>query len=259
MTQNQEQPSTQPLQAKTKLLQLLVITVGAALLINAFLMAVIANLNLGLFVLGIFAIALIGYGTLWYRSKAPKWMHFFVTIVCAVLLSFSGFLFLYGMNDNTEYNEDAVIVLGAGIRGEQVSNSLAYRLDKAVEYYERNPRAVIVVSGGQGHQESITEALAMERYLVEKGIPKTSIIKEEKATSTSENFLFSDALLKEKFTGQYSAVFITNDFHVFRANAIAQSAGIETRHMGAPIDWYTVPATYTREMMAVLSQVPLLT
>jgi len=109
------------------------------------------------------------------------------------------------------------------------------------------------VSGGQGFQESIPEAYAMERYLLARGIPAGKIMMEDKSTSTYENFLFSKALLDKALPSPYTAVLITNDFHVYRAGMIAQSAGITARHIGAPTVWYTVPVSYMREMMAVVA------
>jgi uncharacterized SAM-binding protein YcdF (DUF218 family) len=91
----------------------------------------------------------------------------------------------------------------------------------------------------------------MERYLIEKGVPAEKIIKEDRATSTYENFLFSAALLEEEFPAGYSAAFITNNFHVYRAERTAQHAGLSARHIGAPVTWYNIPADYIREMMAV--------
>ena len=235
-----------------RLLKNILIFIGVLLLINTLSMAIIINFNLGLVALGTFSIFIILYGILWHKVKIAKWVHSVAFFAIFIIVSFSGFIAFYGNNDNAQYNEDAVIVLGAGIRGEQVTNTLAYRLDKAVEYYMKNPDAIFVVSGGQGIQETITEALAMERYLVEKGIPIEKIIKEEKSTSTYENFSFSDKLLKQRFSKGYSAVLITNSFHVFRAEKTAQYAGISTKHIGAKIDWYTIPVCYMREMMAIV-------
>lgn len=61
-----------------------------------------------------------------------------------------------------------MIVLGAGIRGEQVTLPLKMRLDKCNAYNKKNPEAFIVVTGGRGFQETITEAAAMEQYLIKK-------------------------------------------------------------------------------------------
>lgn len=108
----------------------------------------------------------------------------------AILLIYGGILCVlfnmnmgvYGVRDTVTYEEQAVIVLGAGIKGNQVSRTLQLRLDKTIEYAQKNPNALIVVSGGQGPQETVTEACAMEKYLLENGIRAERILKEEQAT-----------------------------------------------------------------------------
>jgi len=225
---------------------------GILLLLNAVLMALVSNFTSGLVFLGILSVAFITYGLLWDKLRKARWLHVLAALFCLILISFSVFLFMYGTNDNVQYDEDVVIILGAGVRGEEVSLMLAKRLDKAVEYYAKNPDVIIIVSGGQGSQEDISEALAMERYLIKQGIPAAQIIKEEHSTSTFENFSFSKGILEREFPNGYSAVFITNEFHVYRAERIAQYAGITARHMGAKIEWYAAPVTYVREMAAVI-------
>ena len=229
-----------------------IILFGVLLLIYTAYMAVLMNYNAGLAALGLVSLAFIIYGVLWDKLKKAKWLHITVIALCLILIIFSSFLALYGNSNNVSYDEDAIIVLGTGIRGEEVTRTLGYRLDKAVEYHQKNPTAFIVVSGGQGAQEDITEALAMERYLIERGVPAEKIIKEEKSTSTYENFSFSIALLKKRLPDGFSVAFITNDFHVYRAEGTAQCIGFSVRHIGAPIDWYTAPVVYIREMAAVL-------
>ena len=115
-----------------------------------------------------------------------------------------------------------------------------------------NPHAIVVVSGGQGSNEAITEALAMERYLLSKGIPKNKILREEKSTSTYENFYFSKKILDDYFKKDYKTAFITNDFHVFRAKEISKLALINSTHLHANLTWYLVPMTYTREFIGIM-------
>ena len=158
-------------------------------------------------------------------------VHWFFKLLFTLLVVFVGaviiFIYSFGYTDTVTYNENAVIVLGAGLRGENLSLILKNRLDAAIEYYNRNPDAVIVVSGGQGNDEAISEALAMERYLYEQGIPLSKIIKEENSTSTEENFKFSKAILDERFEGEYTVAFVTDDFHIYRAGKTAERAGIK--------------------------------
>ncbi|MDR1629177.1 MAG: YdcF family protein [Oscillospiraceae bacterium] len=237
---------------KKSLFSLFIITFGALLCIYTLLLAFITNFHAGLLALGAVSAAVTAYGVLFDKLKKAAWLHAAAITGCLALISFSIFLTAYGGNDTVQYNEDAVIILGSGIRGGQVGANLAKRLDKAVAYHSRNPQALLVVSGGQGAQESITEALAMERYLLAKGIPAEKIRKEEKSASTRENFLFSGGLLLQEFPQGYSAAFITNRFHVYRAEKTALSAGIPARHLGAPVARYSAPATYMREILAVI-------
>lgn len=85
-----------------------------------------------------------------------------------------------------------------------------------------------------------------------KGIPNNQIIREEKATSTFENFTFSKDILRQRFPHEYSIVFITNNFHVYRAESIAKTVDISVNHLGADTVWYTIPMNYLRESEILL-------
>lgn len=168
-------------------------------------------------------------------------------------IALMAFIALWGRKDRVTYTEEVAIVLGAGIRGEEVTSSLKFRLDKAMEYHRKNPAAYILVTGGLGPQESVTEAFAMEKYLLAQGVDKAKIIKEEKSTTTAENFRFSKELLDARFPKDYRIVVITNAFHIFRATAIAKHAGYQdAHHLHAGLPWYYVLPNYLRESLAVL-------
>jgi len=131
-------------------------------------------------------------------------------------------------------NADAVIVLGAGLRGENVSTILQNRLDTAAKYYFLNPDTVIIVSGGQGPNEIVTEAYAMKKYLLTLGIPEYKIIEEDMSTRTIENFEYSRKILDKIFDKDYTLIHVTTRVHVFRANLIADQLGLDTKGLGAP-------------------------
>lgn len=48
-------------------------------------------------------------------------------------------------------------------------------MDAAVAYLNEYPKAKVIVSGGQGADESTTEAAVMEEYLVNEGIARNQI------------------------------------------------------------------------------------
>lgn len=235
-----------------KAVKIISILCGALLLGNTALMLVIANLNFGLLPVAMLGAVLLIYGIFFEKLPFRKFISGILAFGMAVIIAFTSFLAIYGRNDNATYNEKTVIVLGCGIRGERVSVGLAKRLNKAYEYHLQNPNAVIIVSGGQGPQEDIPEALAMKRYLIQKGVNEDKIIMEDKSTSTITNFKFSHEIMKEMGLPDDEVVFVTNGYHVYRAASYAKAEGLTVTHLGTDIIWYTIPMNYLREMLAVL-------
>jgi uncharacterized SAM-binding protein YcdF (DUF218 family) len=129
---------------------------------------------------------------------------------------------------------------------------LKYRLDKTIDYYQRNPQAVIFVTGGQGSREDVPEAEVMAHYLIQNGIPSEKVFREENSLSTWENMKFSKPLLDQYFNGDYTAVIITSDFHQYRSERFALQAGMEVTRLPAQTPWYSLLTSYIRECAAVI-------
>ena len=236
-----------------KAVKISAITLGVLLLGNTALMSVIANFNIGIVPVALLGAVLLLYGLFMEKLPFKKLISGVLAFGLAVILTFGSFLAIYGRNDNATYDEQTVIVLGCGIRGERVSVGLAKRLNKAYEYHLQNPDAMIIVSGGQGPQEDIPEALAMKRYLVDKGVPEEKIIMEDKSTSTITNFRNSYEIMEKEGLPTASVVFVTNAYHVYRSAYYAKAEGFpEAAHLGTDIIWYTIPMNYMREMLAVM-------
>lgn len=117
---------------------------------------------------------------------------------------------------------DYLIVLGAQWKNNGPSMVLKYRLDKAITYLNENPDTKVIVSGGQGYNEPITEAKGMANYLEEHGVQSERIYLEEASTNTEQNLLYSGFLLEPKTD---TVIIVTNNFHVFRATGIAKKQG----------------------------------
>ena len=227
------------------------ISVGAVLYVTLLLSALLSSIHTGHLITLVSGTVLILLGAFYKKIPMLPRSALLVLIVCAFLCI--SVLVIFGSFDNVSYNEDALIVLGAGINGEVPTEKLTRRLDSAVRYYKTNHDAVIVVSGGKGEGEDITEALAMKRYLIKNGIPEQSIITEEQATSTYENFAYSKVLLDGIFGEEYSSVFVTSDYHVCRAGAIADAVGLEgALHIHSSTPWYDIAPSAARECMAII-------
>ena len=124
-------------------------------------------------------------------------------------------------------NVNTMIILGAKVNEDGISKTLKRRLDKAIEYYNTNKNINnIIVSGGQGSDEVVTEALAMKNYLVKNGVSKDKIIIEDKATTTLENIIFSKKIITDKNL-KGKVLIVTSDYHLFRGQFIASILGID--------------------------------
>lgn len=238
--------------------QILLSGFGVFFIGNALILAIMTNFHFGILATVFLGVLLLLYGIFyhkvnqWTEKGVLKWLR---RLVYLGFLFVAGTLFFagaYGQMDNSTYKEHALIVLGAAVHGDTVSLPLAHRLDRAVEYYEKNPYAVIVVSGGQGPQEHVTEAYAMEQYLLKRNVPEHMIIKEEQATSTYENFKYSKEILDERFPDGYTTAFVTNGFHAYRASRLAQNAGLNANHIHADMEWYEISVNYIREFFAIV-------
>ncbi len=185
---------------------------------------------------------------------AGWWLRLAFLCGCGVLALLMGFVAVSGFSHPATHKEDAVVVLGAAVYGQRVSGLLARRLDAAYEYHLQNPKAWIVVTGGQGPGEDIPEAMAMKRYLVEKGVPADQIIEESASTSTEENFRFARTLLLEHGMPPDAPIaYATNAFHCYRAGKYALLAGFaDANAVPASIGFSSILPCYMREALAVL-------
>lgn len=145
---------------------------------------------------------------------------------------------------------DYIIVLGAKVNGSKVSKALKERLDCTISYAEEHKNAKIIVSGGKGKGEDITEAEAMSGYLLAKGVDPLRIMKEEQSTNTEENFRYTIKML-----GDCSAKYIvvSNRFHIYRAVRIGRKMGMKhIEGLAAKTDPLMCVHYYLREAFAVV-------
>lgn len=129
--------------------------------------------------------------------------------------------------DPTE-SVDYVVVLGAKVNKDGPSVSLWDRICAAYEYAESHPDTILILSGGQGTDEPITEAECMFRELIWLGVDPNRLWAEGQATSTWENLQFSLNMIEEK-TGQRPGKIgvISSEYHLFRASLFAKACDVE--------------------------------
>ena len=150
---------------------------------------------------------------------------------------------------------DFVIVHGAGLlRGCEVSPLLRARLDKGAAVYRRSGAGTkIIVSGGQGGNETVTEASAMSAYLLGIGIPEHDIIPEDQSKNTWQNIRNSKQIIDSLKPGS-RVVFVTKNYHVFRTGYYAFKQHLKAEGVGCRTAFYYWPTAFIREYIAIIKR-----
>ena len=149
-----------------------------------------------------------------------------------------------------------IIILGCGFRKDgSLPPLLRGRVDRAISFWrqqkENGVDAILIPSGGQGRNESMAEAEAMRRYIVEQEIPPECILLENQSANTYQNMEFSKKLIEEHGAGP-KVVFSTTNYHVFRSGVWASLAGLEAEGIGSHTKWWFWPNAFVRECVGLL-------
>ncbi|WP_337402925.1 YdcF family protein [Suilimivivens sp.] len=157
----------------------------------------------------------------------PMWLKrlflILVGIGAVLFVVVEGMIFT-GYVQRGESDCDYLIVLGAQMKPDGPSRVLQYRLDAAYDYLVENPDTKVIVSGGQGSDEMISEAQGMYDYLAGRGIEKERIIREDRSVNTVQNLKYSAEFLDRE---QDSVCIVSNNFHMFRARRLAEKLGYQ--------------------------------
>ena len=188
-----------------------------------------------------------------FFDKIPKLGHVGLSILYSLPVAMMIFIIVYGNRHTTDFTEDVVFVLGAGLQNNEITATIEARLNQTLQYFERNPEAMFILCGGYGDDQMISEARAMANFLITNGIPAHQIIIEDLSTSTFENFKFGLTILEDYFPDGFSAVIITNNFHIYRAGYLARYLGINPSHFGASTPMRMWHHHFVREWMALFN------
>ena len=147
---------------------------------------------------------------------------------------------------------DYVIIHGAGLlEGNRISKLLSDRIDKAIDVFHKDPTPpVLIPSGGKGSDEKLSEAEAMKRYLLDKGIPAHMIIEEDLSANTFENLQNSKKIIDSQTGSKYTAL-VTSNYHVYRALRYCRKVGLKCTGIGSHVAFYYWPSALIREFIAI--------
>lgn len=173
--------------------------------------------------------------------------------VCIILATVISVFMINASRDAPKGRDSTVVVLGCKVNGTSPSLMLERRLDAAYEFLSENPDVTVIVSGGKGDDEHISEAQCMKEYLVDMGISPERIFMEDKSSSTYENLKFSKKIIEDNNLSSDITI-VTDSFHQLRAEMIAGELGIKAYNVSAHTPMWLIPTYWVREWFGVAYQ-----
>src|SRR5438552_17778765 len=126
----------------------------------------------------------------------------------------------------------AIVVLGAAQYNGRPSPVFRARLDHAAALYQRGFAPVVLVTGGVGTRDTLSESEVGRRYLVKAGLPDAAVLALPAGTSTSRSL---DGVARW-FGGRDSrrVLLVSDGFHMLRLQIIATRLGLAPFTSPAP-------------------------
>ncbi|EKS4343086.1 hypothetical protein B2H94_13095 [Clostridium sporogenes] len=162
-------------------------------------------------------------------KKIFKGFIFFMILAILIITILASKIIYFGVKSQPQ-KSDCIIILGCKVKGNDPTPFLQWRLDEGLRLYNEGYGKYIIVSGAKGPGENISEAEAMEKYLVEKGVDKNFIILEDKSKNTLENIKFSKKKMEDN--NLKSSIIVSNKYHLKRAELLCQKEGIKASYSG---------------------------
>ena len=133
-------------------------------------------------------------------------------------------IFIFGRRDEAR-PADTIVVLGAAQYDGKPSPVLKARLDHAVQLYERHIAPTMILTGGVGVGDTVSEAQVGKRYVMKQGVPEEHILIEPAGVSTEQSM----EAVKRLMTGSRmnSAVLVSDPFHMLRLRLLASKLSIK--------------------------------
>src|SRR5699024_6136132 len=142
-------------------------------------------------------------------TKEVKFIYIFLIGVFSIVILLGIDIKIFGSKAIPK-RSDCIIVLGCSVYGTVPSPFLKGRLQHATGLYSEGYADYIIVSGGQGAGEDISEAEAMKNYLLIHGMDENKIIVEDRSTSTYENLKYSKEEMDKR--SLRDAIIVSNEF-----------------------------------------------
>ena len=129
-----------------------------------------------------------------------------------------------GRRDDAQ-RADAIVVLGAAQYVGRPSPVLRARVDHAVGLWKRGLAPTLILTGGTGAGDTVSEAAVARKYAMSKGVPDRAIVLEINGRTTSESVRAVARIMEDR--EQHSVILVSDPFHMLRLSILARRHGLE--------------------------------
>ena len=154
-------------------------------------------------------------------------------ILCSIFTAFS--IVNYGKIDQ-KTSSDAAIVLGAGTADGEVSPVYRERINHAIWLYENGYVDFLILTGGIGEGNVLSDSYAAKQYAISKSVPEHVIFIEEQSVITEENLAYAKMIMDEKMLN--TAIIVSDPLHMKRAMLMAKDYGTDACSSPTPTTMY---------------------
>jgi uncharacterized SAM-binding protein YcdF (DUF218 family) len=127
---------------------------------------------------------------------------------------------------------DAILVLGAAQYNGRPSPVLKARLDHALSLYRRGLASHLVLTGGVGAGDTLSEGEVARRYALRHDVPDSAILVDRQGATSAESIEAAASLMRQK--GLASALIVSDPYHMLRLELLARVSGIEPHRAPTP-------------------------
>ena len=157
----------------------------------------------------------------------------FLILLCAMITAVS--IAQYGKLDEKAHC-DVAIVLGAATSDGEVSPVYRERIHHGIWLYENGYVDYLILTGGIGKENEMSDAGAAKQYAMEMGIPEQVIWIEEESTITEENLKHAKVIMDA--CSMDTAIIVSDPLHMKRAMLMASDYGIDAWSSPTPTTMY---------------------
>lgn len=129
-------------------------------------------------------------------------------------------------------NADAILVLGAAQYNGRPSPVYQARLDHALALYDQGYAPRLIVTGGVGRGDTLSEGEVGRRYALDHGVPDEAILVEREGATSAQSVAAAAALMRGY--EMRTALVVSDPFHMMRLEVLTRRAGIRPRRAPTP-------------------------